>query len=124
MKNPEETLIENLWRLFSEQKWEESKKLFHADFTAEWPQSKERFVGAENFVNMQQAYPGNHTIELLQILSNGHRVVTAVYVHADTGQKAYANSYFEIKDGKIWRLTEFWGAPYEAPEDRKKFTEA
>jgi hypothetical protein len=48
-------------------------------------------------------------------------VVSAVYVNADTGQQAFANSFFEIKDGKIWKLTEFWGAPYDPPEDRRKF---
>lgn len=121
MENYEEELVKNLWQLFSDQKWEESKKLFHDDFIAEWPQSKERYIGAENFVNMQQAYPGNHKIELLQILSQGRRVVSAVYIFADTGQKAYANSYFEIKDKKIWRLAEFWGSPYDPPEDRKEF---
>jgi hypothetical protein len=60
-------------------------------------------------VNIQQAYPGNHKIEPFQILSSGNRVVSPVYVNADAGQKAFTNSNFEFKDGKICRITEFWG---------------
>src|SRR5689334_1056814 len=115
-------LVESLWQMFSQQKWAASKLLFHQDFTAEWPQSRERFESFEHFVDMNSAYPGNHTIEILKLANNGDTVITAVYVHADTGQKAFATSFFEIKDGKIWRLTEFWGEPYDRPEWRKKFS--
>jgi hypothetical protein len=110
-----------MWKLFSDQKWEESKQLFHEKFVAEWPQSRERFLGANNFVDMNAAYPGNHTIEVLDILASDNRVVTAVYIHADTGQKAFATSFFELKDNKILKLTEFWGEPYDAPAWREKY---
>ena len=116
-----EKLIESLWTLFSQQKWSEAKSLFHEEFIAEWPQSRERFIGADNFVNMNSAYPGNHTIELLRIISTDSKVVSAVYVHADTGQKAFASSFFDIKDNKIWKLTEFWSDTYDSPEWRKDF---
>lgn len=123
MENENSKLIERLWMLFSSQEWELSKTLFHKEFIADWPQSRERFIGADAFVNMQCAYPGNHKIQILQLMPLENRVVSAVYISADTGQQAFANSYFEIKDGKIWKLIEFWGAPYEAPDWRKKFSE-
>jgi hypothetical protein len=114
-------IIEKLWQLFSEQKWLDAKKLFHRDFVAEWPQSRERFIGADNFVDMNEAYPGNHTLEILNIMSSGDRVVTAIYIHADTGQKAFATSFFDIKDSKIFKVIEFWGEPYDAPASRAKW---
>lgn len=120
--NSNEALVRQLWSLFSDQKWTESKGLFHPDFTAEWPQSRERFVGADAFVDMNCEYPGNHKIQVLQLVSSGSSVVSAVYIHADTGQKAFATSFFEIKDHKIWKATEFWGEPYAAPEWRSKFS--
>lgn len=119
-----ELLIRKLWSLFSDQNWDDSKKLFHESFVAEWPQSKERFVGADNFVEMNRAYPGNHTIEIQEILVAGDRVVSAVYIHADTGQQAFATSFFEIKAGRIAKATEFWGEPYAAPESRKLWATA
>ncbi|MBX3019704.1 MAG: nuclear transport factor 2 family protein [Bdellovibrionaceae bacterium] len=124
MKNDEnEVLITQLWDLFSAQKWQESKDLFHEEFRADWPPSRERFVGADAFVDMNCVYPGNHQIQVMQLMSSGDRVVSAVSVTADTGQRAFATSFFQIKDRKIWKLIEFWGAPYEAPEWRKPYSQ-
>ena len=120
----QEALIRSLWQLFSEQKWDESKNLFHPQFVAEWPQSRERFLSADDFVEMNRAYPGNHTIEVLNIVVSGNEVVSAVYIHADTGQKAFATTFFLVEDGKIKKATEFWGEPYPAPESRKKWVQS
>ena len=40
-----------------------------------------------------------------------------------TGQKTFANSYFEIQGGKISRIEEYWAEPYPAPEGRRKWVE-
>lgn len=117
-------LVKQLWSFFSDQKWKKSKDLFHSEFMAEWPQSKERFVGVDSFIDMNAAYPGNHKIEILQLVSTENTVVSSVYIHADTGQKAFATSFFEIKDNKIWKLTEFWGEPYTAPEWRRQYSQS
>ena len=116
-------VIRRLWTLFSDQKWDESKELFHKDFIAEWPQSRERFSGAENFVEMNRAYPGNHRIEVRELCTAGDQVVSAVYIQADTGQKAFATSFFTLRDGKIAKVTEYWAEPYDAPAWRAKWVQ-
>jgi predicted SnoaL-like aldol condensation-catalyzing enzyme len=73
-------IIEFLWNLFSDQKWEESKSLFHEEFTAHWPQSNEKFLNADQFVEMNAAYPGSHQIKILNLLESGSTVISAVYV--------------------------------------------
>lgn len=119
-----EALVRKYWSLFSDQKWEESKSLLHSEFLAEWPQSRERFKGADAYVDMNREYPGTHRMEVLQLMSVADRVVSTVFIHAhDTGQKTFATSWFDICDGKIAKLTEFWGAPYEAPESRNRWAE-
>jgi hypothetical protein len=95
--------IRKLWRLFSEQKWDESKSLFHPDFKAIWPQSKEVFLGAENFVEMNREYPGHHIAEILHLLEEGSIVSCTAFISADTEQTAFASSFFEFKDDLISR---------------------
>lgn len=114
-------LIKEFWGLFSEQKWEEASKLLHADFVATWPQSKERIIGSKNFIDVNRYYPGNHKIEVLHSFEIGNKVLTTVWIEADTGQKTFANSIFEIKEDKIVKAEEYWAEPYPAPEWRKQW---
>lgn len=117
------SLVKSFWQLFSEQKWDEAIGLLHGDFLAVWPQSRERMIGAKNFVDVNRYYPGNHKIEILHGYEIENLVLTTVWIEADTGQKTFANSIFETKDGKIIKLEEYWAEPYPAPEWRKKWVE-
>lgn len=119
-----EAIARTYWKNISDQKWEEAEGLLHRNFVAEWPQSRERFRRASDFIQMNREYPGNHHVEVLEALSVGDRTVTTVYIHAeDTGQKAYATSWFEVTEGKISKLTEFWAEPYPAPASRQRWVE-
>lgn len=116
-----EEMVRRFWRLFSGQRWEESKLLLHPELVVEWPQSRERFEGPDAFVDMQSAYPGNHRIEILELVASPDRIATTVYCSADTGQKAYGTSYFEFRGEWIGKIVEFWGEPYEPPQWRERF---
>jgi ketosteroid isomerase-like protein len=116
-------LIQKFWQKISDQKWDEVKGLLHPDFVAVWPQSKEKMIGGENFVNVNKFYPGNHRVDLVHIHEAGSTVFTTVWIVADTGQKTFACSYFEVKDGKILKAEEYWAEPYAAPEWRKPWVE-
>lgn len=99
-------------------------ELLHPRFVAVWPQSKERIVGPRNFIDVNRFYPGNHKIEWVHGFEVVGKVITTVWIEADTGQKIFANSYFDIEDGKIIRAEEYWAEPYPAPEWRKKWVES
>jgi hypothetical protein len=116
-------LIIRFWNLFSEQRWEEAAGLLHGEFVATWPQSRERMRGAANFIDVNRHYPGNHKIEVIHAFEIGNKVLTTVWIEADTGQKTFANSIFEIQDGKILKVEEYWAEPYAAPDWRKQWVE-
>lgn len=116
-------LVKKFWQLFSEQKWDHAAELLHRDFVATWPQSRERMIGAKNFVDVNRYYPGNHKIEVVHVFGLENKILTTVWIEADTGQKTFANSIFDVKDGKIIAAEEYWAEPYPAPEWRKKWTE-
>ena len=116
-------LIKTFWQLFSDQRWDDAMKLLHPRFVAVWPQSKERIVGPRNFIDVNRFYPGNHKIEWVHGFEVAGKVITTVWIAADTGQKTFANSYFDIEDGKIIRAEEYWAEPYPAPGWRKQWVE-
>lgn len=119
-----ETLVRTYWHNISDQKWEEAESLLHPNFIAEWPQSRERFRDRAAYIQMNREYPGTHRVEILQMEAREDRAVATVFIHAvDTGQKAFATSWFEFTEGKISKLTEFWAEPYPAPEARKRWAE-
>ena len=116
-------LVKKFLKLFSEQKWEESKSLLDDKLIVHYPQSREKMIGPGNFVELNKNYPGNHKIEVLRAESIGEQVVTTVWITADTGQKTFANSYYKIEEGKIISIEEYWAEPYSAPEWRKQWVE-
>jgi ketosteroid isomerase-like protein len=116
-------LITKFWSLFSEQKWEKASELLHQDFVAQWPQSREKIIGSKNFIDVNRYYPGNHMIEVIHSFEVQNKVLTTVWIEADTGQKTFANSIFEIMDGKILSVEEYWAEPYSAPDWRKQWVE-
>ncbi len=43
-------LVRRMWELFSKQKWQEAKNLFHSQLEVYWSQTKEKFLGPDNFI--------------------------------------------------------------------------
>lgn len=118
-----EALVMDLWRYFNEKEWERSKQLFHEDFIAEWPQSRERFRGCDNFVGMNEAYPGSFEIVVKRISSMGPRVISEVQITPAAGQALFAISFFDVLDGKLHRAIEYWADCYEAQDWRSHWVE-
>lgn len=115
-------LVKKFWHLFSEQQWDLAAQLLHPHFMAIWPQSREK-MSAENFIEINRHYPGNHKIQVIHAFEAGDKVLTTVWIEADTGQKTFANSIFDIQDNKLLKAEEYWAEPYSAPENRKQWVE-
>ena len=115
-------LVKKLWQLFDLQKWDEAFEVLHPDFQAKWPQSREQ-MNAQNFIEVNRNYPGNHKIEVLHVFEINEAVLTTVWIMADTEQKTFVNSIFRIHAGVILSVEEYWAEPYAAPESRRKWVE-
>jgi ketosteroid isomerase-like protein len=107
--------IERLWTLWEARRWDESLALFHPDVQMEWPHTRERFVGRDNVVGMNRAYPEGWTITLLRVLAQGDQVVSEIRVTQEA-ERFFAASFFTFEDGLIRHVTEYWvTSPYEDP---------
>lgn len=99
-------------------------ELLHEDFILEWPQSRERIRGRENFARLNTAYPagGKWTFSINHIVSEGDMVVTDVSV-SDGTRNDRAITFSTIRNGLIWKQSEYWAEPFEAPNWRAEWVE-
>jgi hypothetical protein len=102
--------------------WEGVSPLLHDEFVREWPQSRERIRGRDNFVAVNRNYPGDWSITVDQVLVDGERAASHVTVHID-GRNEVAVSFYELRDGLIRRQIEYWPEPYSAPTWRAAWVE-
>jgi ketosteroid isomerase-like protein len=118
--------VERLWQQFERREWEKAAQQLHDDFEAVWPHTGEVFKGRSNFIAVNENFPpiGDWHINVKRILAQGDLVVTEIVVTHNYGL-SYAASFFEMKDGKIYRLTEYWveAGSEEPPDWRAQWVE-
>ncbi len=94
------------------------------DYVQEWPQSGERIRGRDNFVAVNARYPaaGRWRFDLLRLVADEGGAASEVAV-TDGAVVARAVSFFEVRDGLIQRMTEYWPDPFEAADWRAPWVE-
>jgi ketosteroid isomerase-like protein len=99
-------------------------RLLHDDFLLEWPQSGERIRGAENFAAMNERYPaaGPWRFTVNRIVAGAASGVSDVTV-TDGERVDTAVTFFELRDGRIWRMIEYWPEPFAPAGWRKALVE-
>lgn len=93
------------------------------DAVVEWPQSGERIVGRQACLTVYRNYPGGSPrYEVRRITGGGD--VFVVEASADYGgEKTYATSIVELRNGKIVKQTDYWSSPFDAPAWRAGWVE-
>ncbi len=94
------------------------------DYVLEWPQSKERIRGRDNFVAVNEEYPANGRwlFTVNRIVGNETEAVSDVSI-TDSLQVARAITFTTVREGKIIKQIEYWPDNCEAPENRKHLVE-
>ncbi len=117
-------VAQQFWDRMRTNDFESVAAVLAADFVLEWPQSKERIRGAERFVRMNAEYPahGRWQFTIHRIVGNEREAVSDVDI-TDGVQHARAITFFEVADGRVRRITEFWPEPYDAPAGRAHLVE-
>jgi ketosteroid isomerase-like protein len=95
--------------------------LFHPDSVIELPQSGEQIVGEANRRSVYRSFPGRPTVT--RIRSEGNLVVAEADVDYGDGVEWRAVFICEVRDGRIEKLTAYWGAPFEPVASRVPSTE-
>ena len=98
------------------------------DMVQEWPQSGERIRGRDTIAQLNQNYTAGSGTEpkmtLRRILKPGDAWIIEGTIDYGDGTPVSAISIIEMNaDGKIFRQTDYFANPFEAPEWRRQWVE-
>lgn len=112
------------WRLMATNDFYSVAAVLAPDFVLEWPQSRERIRGAENFARMNQEYPAHGPWQFMihRLFGTESEAVSDVMV-TDGLESARALSFFTVEQGRVSRIVEFWPEPYAAHANRAHLVE-
>jgi ketosteroid isomerase-like protein len=97
--------------------------LAHDDIVMEWPQSGERFRGKENALAALRAQTVKPEFAgAPRMIGSGDVWVVMVPLRYGEEIHHYVGVY-ELRDGKVARSTEYFGAPFPAQEFRAAFVD-
>ena len=117
-------LVERFWQTMNSNDWRAVGELLHDEYVLDWPQSGERIRGRANFATVNEHYPiaGPWRFALHRLVADDKGAASDVTVTAPS-VAARVVSFFEIGDGLIWRMTEFWPDPFQAEAWRAQWVE-
>ena len=111
-----------LWHCFDQRRFRDALPLLSEDFEAHWPNTRERICGPENFIALNESYPGTWRCTVQRIDECADGVVTVTKI-SDVNTSLFAVSLFEVRCGRIVRAEEYFAYNGAPPHDRSAFTE-
>lgn len=124
MSDENRRLIERFWETMRANDFRAVGDLLHDQYVLEWPQSGERIRGRENFALVNERYPaaGRWAFKLLRIVADERAGASEVVV-TDGARVDRAVTFFEMREGRIWRMVEYWPEAFPAAEWRAQWVE-
>jgi ketosteroid isomerase-like protein len=111
--------VRRFWRLFDRGDFEAAGELLSPQAVVRWPNTREIFTTRDDFIAANRNYPGSWRIAVEQLLAADDQMISVVRVSSPDGHKAvYATSFFRFRNGRISRITEYWGDCGEPPRWR------
>ena len=111
--------VERYWQAVLRKDAAAIRESFHPQARIYWHNSDECFT-VEDFIRANCQYPGDWAGRVKRIERLDGLVVTVTQVWAQGGDPSlHAVSFFELSQGKILRLDEYWGDDGPAPQWRR-----
>ena len=102
--------------------WDAFGTVLAEDVTYEMPQTRERISGRDKYLRFNREYPGDWTATVTRLIADG--TTASGSMNFTVGDhELVAVVYFELRDGLISRVTDFWPEPYEPPAGREHLVE-
>lgn len=103
-----EHVVRRFWDRIQARDWAGVRAVLAEDVIVDWPETAERFRGADAVVAVNAEYPEGWEIRLLRTVVQEDTVVAEVEVpHEGLGVFRVA-SIVEVRDGLIVRAVEYW----------------
>jgi hypothetical protein len=125
MDEPNRRVIDRYWPAFDARDAAVMREIAHDDLVTEWPQSGERIVGKENCLIVLRNHPGGGPVRTdRRTLGSGDVWITESILDYPGGHRSHFVSVFELRHGKIAKLTEYFADPFEPPRWRLELVDA
>jgi ketosteroid isomerase-like protein len=102
--------------------WDGLAELLDPDVVYELPQTRERIRGRDRYVQFNAEYPGDWHIEPRVVLGDDHDG-SLLFRWRSGDEDQLAVAFFEVGDGRITKVTDFWPEPYDPPPGREHLVE-
>ena len=119
-------LAAELWRLFDAGRFRDALPLLAEDFEAHWPSTRERIRGRENFIALNESYPGVSRCTVRRNEECAGGVVTVTDISTQVGDDRvtfFAVSFFHVRDGLIVAAEEYFSENGPPPFERSTWAE-
>ena len=109
--------IAGYWAALERNDLGQAASFLHDAFTEDWPQSGERIVGVENWLAMVTSHPTFPAVS--RVSHEGREDLWVSGAHYDYPTEEGEPAPYEVcaiqwvRDGKILRIVEYFGAPFE-----------
>ena len=145
MPESSRAVVERYGRALAANDLDGQMALLHDDAVSEYPQSGERVAGVANHRAIVENYPGAErralsadvervvgaddeymvgpSYNLVHIAGSGDEFVVVSTVTYPNGETWYMIQLIRVRDGRIWRATNYFGAPFEPPAWRAAYVE-
>ncbi len=117
-------VVQEFFRRMNTNDFSAAAQMLSEDYVLEWPQSKERIRGRENFAAVNNEYPANGAwrFTINRIVANETQAVSDVSI-TDGVVEARAITFSTVREGKITKQVEFWPENYGPAENRRHLVE-
>jgi hypothetical protein len=121
------------------------RECLHPDYVGRYPQSGEVIRGAANLLAISQNFPGQEqgrlstkvanirgrddefittpSWSIVHLTGSGDEFTLTGTINYPNGETWHSVVLITVRDGKIWRETDYFGASFEAPAWREPFVE-
>ena len=98
-------------------------RVFTSDIVMEWPQSRERIVGAENRREIYGRFPSLPHVTPRRVIGGDDVWTLEASLDYGDGDPYLCVFIFEMRGGLIARETGYWSKPFPAPDWRAPWVE-
>lgn len=118
LHDEETNVVQSLWDTFGRKAWRDARALFHDDAILLWPVTRERIEGADGIIRVNEIYPTGWTIIPLRFTKLADGQVLSIVRVDHPPDSFFAVSVFELVEGRIRRVEEYWSTAEEPPNWR------
>ena len=111
-------IVYDYWNAIHEQRFDDVRALFHETAQITWPNTQVVFM-LDDFIYVNEVYPGEWEEEVLHIYEANDILISEASVKGKD-MTFLTIGIFQIRNGKIADLREYWTAVEEIPQWRKE----